>query len=335
MQKNFDFQYKYTNMAQPRVGAKIISVTDDFFAPCERMLDPKPAVFISDKYDKNGKWMDGWESRRKRVEGNDHCVVQLGHKSIIHGVDIDTSHFKGNHPSAASIDACLSENGVIDDDTTWVNILPVVDLNQDSPHLFEVLDNHVFSHIRLNIFPDGGVARLRVYAEPACFWQEKDPTIELDLFSVENGGRALVASHQGFGSSMLNLNLPGSGINMGDGWETARRRTPGNEWVIIQLGHPGKINSIDIDTAFYKGNFPDQISIQAGYCENNNLKSIENQSLFWPTILQNQKLSMDCIQRFDKELDTQKTISHLRVNIHPDGGISRIRVNGFFDPDIK
>jgi allantoicase len=322
------FSDQYVNLANPRLGAKPVFVTDEFFAPADRMLDSTPAVFIPGKFDDHGKWMDGWESRRKRVEGYDHCIVKLGRSGVIRGVDIDTSHFCGNHPPAASLDGCFSEDDVPSGDTTWINILPSVGLLQDSHHLHDIVDGGIYTHVRLNIFPDGGVARLRIYGEPHCQWDNHDRSVLVDLAALENGGRSVACSNQAFGSSMMSLGLPGRGINMGDGWETARRREPGCEWVIIELGHAGTIQKIDLDTAHYKGNYPDRASIQAGYMRGGTTESLITQSIFWRTLLPEQKLAKDTICSFDSEINDLGTISHVRVNIIPDGGLSRVRLHG-------
>ncbi|NKB77167.1 MAG: allantoicase [Gammaproteobacteria bacterium] len=319
---------RYVNLAHPRLGAKTLFSTDEFFAPSERMLNPEPALFVPGKFDDNGKWMDGWESRRKRVEGYDYCIVKLGRPGVIHGFDIDTSHFKGNHPPAASVDACYLTNGDPDQQTQWTEILPSVSLQQDSHHLFDLVNEGTYSHLRLNIYPDGGIARFRVYGTPQCDWNSRGSEEVLDLAALENGGRAMACSNQAFGSSILNLTMPGRGINMGDGWETARRREPGNEWAIIALGHPGIIESIELDTAHYKGNYPDRASIQGSYMQGGTEDSIVTQSMFWKEILPEQKLKMDHIHLFQSELNDIGPITHVRVNIIPDGGLSRVRLNG-------
>lgn len=322
------FSRKYVNLAHTRLGAQAVYATDDFFAPAERMLKTEPAVFIPGKFDDNGKWMDGWESRRKRVEGFDYCVVKLGRAGVIRGVDIDTSHFNGNQPPAASIDACYCHDELPGESIEWTNILASVSLQADSQHLHDILDSGVYSHIRLNIFPDGGVARLRVYGEPQCNWDEMDTDQLIDLAALENGGRSIACSNQAFGSNMMSLGLPGRGINMGDGWETARRRVPGNEWVIIELGHAGTIRAVELDTAHYKGNYPDRASIQAGYMVGGTVDSMVTQSMFWRELLPEQKLEMDALLRFENELIDIGAITHVRVNIIPDGGLSRVRLYG-------
>jgi allantoicase len=322
------FSENYINLANPRLGAEAIYATDEFFAQCSRMLNPEPAVFIPGKFDDNGKWMDGWESRRKRVEGYDYCIVRLGKPGVIHGVDIDTRHFVGNHPPAASIDGCYCPDADPTDDTQWQEVLTSVSLQQDSPHLFDVTDNATYTHVRLNIYPDGGVARLRVYGEPKCDWDAMTSDQVIDLIALEYGGRAIACSDQAFGSNMLSLNMPGRGINMGDGWETKRRRVPGNEWVILELGHPGKLSSIELDTAHYKGNYPDRGSVQASYVRGGTKESIITQSIFWQTVLPEQKLQMDHVHTFSSELVDVGPITHVKVNIIPDGGLSRVRLFG-------
>jgi allantoicase len=321
-----DFVNDWINLAQPRLGASPIYCTDDFFAECSRMLESQAPVFIDGKFDDNGKWMDGWETRRRRDGGYDHAIVQLGLAGIINGVDIDTTHFTGNYPPAASLDACNSA-GDPDDNTDWVNLIPSVSLNGDSHHYFEIEDNQSFTHVRLNIYPDGGVARLRIYGQVQCAWSEKDPKEEYDLAATENGGRAIAWNDAHFGAAS-NLLAPGRGVNMGDGWETRRRREPGNDWCIIELGHVGVIEQAIVDTAHFKGNYPDRCSLQAALVEGGTRDSIVTQSMFWPELLAPSKLEMDHVQEFSDSIQTIGSVSHVRLNLFPDGGVSRLRLLG-------
>ncbi|WP_288903368.1 allantoicase [uncultured Sneathiella sp.] len=330
---NASFLRKHVDLASPRLGAEVTFATDDFFADKSRLIDPAPAVFIADKYDENGKWMDGWESRRKRGEGYDYCIVRLGLPGIIHGVDIDTSHFTGNFPPSASIDACLVEDEP-DPNTKWTEILPAVGLKGNSHHIHEVSDGRTWSHLRLNIYPDGGVARLRVYGQVQCNWDMRDPEELIDLAALVNGGRGIAASDQHYGTPSQIL-APGRGINMGDGWETRRRREPGNDWALIGLGHPGVISKIEVDTAHFKGNYPDRCSIQAAMVTGGTEESLVTQSMFWKTLLPEQKLEMDAIHSFEKEVADIGPVSHVRLNIIPDGGISRLRLFGRLKRDAK
>lgn len=314
------------NLADARLGSIITEVSDDFFGKVERMLAHTDPVWKDDVYDEAGKWMDGWESRRKRFEGYDYAVVKLGAPGMIEALEINTNYFTGNYPPSASVDVCYSLNKEPDENTQWYPLLPSVDLKGDSEHLFEVSNDQPWSHVRLNIFPDGGIARFRVYGRPFIDWENLDENETIDLVSALNGGCAISCSDEHFGK-MGNLINPGRGVNMGDGWETARRRRPGYDWVILALGCPGEIDEIEIDTAHFKGNFPDSCDIQAAYMPGGTADQIATQSLFWRSLLPNQKLKADSIQRFKAESEFG-VITHVKLNIHPDGGVSRLRLFG-------
>jgi allantoicase len=320
------FARSAVNLADPRLGAKAIFATDEFFAAKERMLDPAPAVFIPGKYDENGKWMDGWESRRKRGEGHDHCVVRLGRPGTIVGVDIDTSHFTGNFPPAASLDACRC-TGDPTDKANWTPLVPAQNLGGNAHHFVAVVDERVWSHVRLNIYPDGGVARLRVYGRIHRDWSEADRGGLIDLLALENGGRSIACSDQHYGTPW-NLLAPGRGVNMGDGWETRRRREPGNDWAILALGHRGTIRRIEIDTAHFKGNYPDRCALLAADVAGGTDQSLVTQSMFWRTLLPAHKLEMDHQHVIEKGLAELGPVTHVRVDIIPDGGLSRLRLFG-------
>ena len=323
-----DFARRYVNLADARRGAIALQATDEFFAPKERMLNPEPAVFIPGKYDDNGKWMDGWETRRKRSEGHDSCVVKLAYPGVLYGVDIDTSHFTGNFPPAASIDACFTHGPL--DQVDWTEILPAQNLAGNSHHYVPIASRHAWTHLRVNIFPDGGIARLRAYGKAVRDWAGVDRSAPLDLVALENGGRFIAASDQHYGTPW-NLLVPGRGINMGDGWETRRRRVPGNDWAILALGRRGRVQRIEIDTAHFKGNFPDRCSIHAADAQGGTEESLVTQAMFWRTLLPEQKMKADSIHVFEREIQDLGPITHVRVNILPDGGLSRVRLIGVID----
>src|SRR5262245_41538979 len=243
-QPDNEFAVRWVNLADPRLDAEAIHASDEFFAPKERLLNPAAATFIPGRYADHRKWMDGWQSRRKRVEGHDFCVARLARPALIKGVDIDTSHFTGNYPPAASLDACRVE-GDPDDRTAWTEILPSLRLAGNSHNVAGIDSDETWSHVRLNIYPDGGVARLRIYGQVQRDWRKTGKSALIDLAAAENGGRAIACSDQHYGTP-LNMLFPGRGVDMGDGWETRRRREPGNEWAIIVLGHSGLIQRIEI-----------------------------------------------------------------------------------------
>lgn len=313
-----------TNLADTRIGAEIIECSDDFFAEAKRMLQFEAPIFVEDKFDDHGKWMDGWETRRKRHAGYDWAIVKLGVTGKIKALDIDTTFFSGNYPASATLEACFAPNGDLST-AKWHSILPNSILGPSQHHLFEISNDEIYTHIRLNIYPDGGVARLRVYGEVKPQHQNQSETI--NLLALENGGRVIAYSDAHFGHPR-NLINPGRGINMGDGWETKRRRAPGFDWCILALGQAGQIEKIDIDTAHFKGNYPAEVSIQAIYIEDATDPQLIPQSMFWPFLLNAQPMQMDHIHSFINEILAHEKISHIRVNMIPDGGISRIRLWG-------
>ena len=238
----------------------------------------------------------------------------------LRGVDIDTSFFTGNYPPEASIDVCTSGADVPEDG--WVEVIPRSELRGNAHHCLDVRDDAVRTHVRLHIYPDGGVARLRIFGEIRADFTHVDGFV--DLAAVEHGGRAIACSDEHYGS-MQNLLAPGRGINMGDGWETARRRGPGNDWVIIALGQPGTIERAEIDTAHFKGNYPDRVSLEAG-CFDSDEDAVGDHA-DWRVLLPESRLKMDQ-QHYFEGLEPVGTVSHVRVSIYPDGGISRVRLFG-------
>lgn len=319
---------EWIQLEQPRLGSQVTYATDDFFAAKERLIDAKAPVFIDDRYDDHGKWMDGWESRRKRTPGHDYCVIRLGVPGVVHGVDIDTSYFTGNYPPQASIEACVSEDDV--PAGPWTELLEQSDLQGDAHHYAEIDSDAAWTHLRLNIFPDGGIARLRVYGEIRPDFAAISGSI--DLVVLENGGRAIACSDEHYGS-MHNLNVAGRGVNMGDGWETARRRGPGNDWVVLALGHPGRIEKVEVDTAHFKGNYPDRVSLEAAMFASGS--DVPHDSPDWQVLLPESKLEMDKQHYFEQELEDLGAVSHVRMSIYPDGGVSRLRLHGHIAPDDK
>ncbi len=312
---------KWVRLEQPRLGSRVTWASDEFFGAKERLIDPADPVFIADKYDDHGKWMDGWESRRKREPGHDACIIRLGVPGIIHGFNVDTSHFTGNYPPHVSLEGCVSIEDV--PDAGWVELVPKTPIAGNSQHYLDVRNDTTFTHVRLHIYPDGGVARLRIFGEVRPDFTGVDGYV--DLAAIEHGGRPLACSDQHYGS-VHNLLAPGRGLNMGDGWETARRRGPGNDWVIIALGRPAQIERAEIDTAHFKGNYPDRVSLEAAMFAHDD--DVSNSSPEWRTLLRESKLKMDQQHYFDDALEDIGVVSHVRVSIYPDGGISRVRLFG-------
>jgi allantoicase len=320
------------DLASARLGGVALLANDEFFAEKENLLKPGRGIFIPDKYTDRGKWMDGWETRRRRSPGNDWCVVQLGLRGIIRSVDIDTNHFLGNHPPFASLDAlCMSgefprELSAVDR-LSWTSVLEKSPLNPGSQNPFPIESSETWTHVRLNIFPDGGVARLRVYGVVAPDWSQLKPGEIIDLAAIQNGGVALACSDMFF-SSMNNLIMPGRAETMGDGWETKRRRGPGHDWIILKLGIPGTIRKMEVDTNHFKGNYPDLCSVEGCAAPGASKEELMSKDARWSEILPRTKLKADTQHFFEREISSIDGCTHIRLNIYPDGGISRFRVWG-------
>src|SRR5438105_1201115 len=260
-----DFK-EFVDLAAERLGASVLYATDDFFAPKENLLKAEKPVWREHEYTERGKWMDGWESRRKRTPGHDFAIIRLGAPGVVRGVIVDTSYFRGNFPSHGSIEACLMPPETTVDallKAEWFEVMPKAELKGDSENLFATDNPFAVTHLRFHIYPDGGVARLRVHGEVVPEWHRQGGLQnDLDLAAVEHGGQVLTCSDMFFGPKH-NLIMPGPSRGMSDGWETRRRRGPGNDWVVVQLGAEAIIRRVEVDTSFFKGNYPDSCSIDA------------------------------------------------------------------------
>ncbi len=323
------------DLASEKLGGAVLVANDDFFAPKENLLKATAPIFRDGEYTDRGKWMDGWESRRRRTPGFDWCIVRLGLPGIVRGVVVDTSFFRGNYPEHCSLEAATfsglpTELELTHESVQWVPILPQLPLAGDTQNPFPVQYDERVTHLRFKIYPDGGVARLRVYGEVVPDWDQlKVIGGNIDLAAVENGALVLSCSDMFFGHRH-NLIMPGRAVNMSDGWETKRRRGPGHDWVIIKLGVPGQILRVEVDTTHFKGNFPESCSLEA--CNAEGLAvDLTDLSVPWNNVLARTKLQPHTRHFFDRELLEAGTVSHLRFNIFPDGGISRLRVHGRCD----
>lgn len=327
MSTDTELDKRLINVADERLGALALFATDDFFAPKERMLKPTEPVWRAGEYDEHGKWMDGWESRRRRDQGHDYCIVQLAAPAKLAALDIDTRYFTGNYPPFASVQGCRVDR-TPDANTDWTVLLPQTALSGNQQNVFALCSEDVWTHLKVNIFPDGGVARFRAYGRIEFDWTaHASHSGAIDLVAALHGGRALACNDEHYGS-MHNVLLPGRAASMADGWETRRRREPGFDWVILELGRRGCVQYVDIDTAHFKGNFPHQVSIQGSLLSGEWDAHAVMHSMYWSSLLEPQLLKADSAHRFQSELRDVGPVSHVRVNIHPDGGLSRVRVFG-------
>jgi allantoicase len=315
------------DLASESLGGAVLLANDEFFASKDNLLKPHPAEWREHEYTDRGKWMDGWETRRRREPGHDWCIIRLGLPGIVRGLIVDTSYFRGNYPAECSLEACAID-ALLDlealANASWSEILARSALKGDAKNAFAISGSRRCTHVRLNIFPDGGVARLRVHGEVAPDWTRAIRFGGLvDLASVENGARSLLCSDMFFGSRN-NLLLPGRPQDMSSGWETRRRRGPGHDWNLIQLGARGVIRRLEIDTTHFRGNAPARCSVEA--CDD--LSKADWRVLFPQTATQPHTRHL-----FQDELRSIGRVTHLRLNLFPDGGVARLRAWG--EPDLQ
>ncbi len=314
------------DLASERLGAAVVAANDEFFAPKERLIAPETPVWIEGRYTERGKWMDGWETRRRREPGFDWCTIRLGSPGAVCGVDVDTSHFKGNYPESCALDTCDLPGVPAPPELAraeWREVMPATALTGDAHNLFAIAHAPRATHVRLRIMPDGGVARLRVHGEVTPDWTRLRPRGQVDLAAAEHGGIVVACSDMFFGSRH-NLIMPGDARNMGDGWETRRRRGPGHDWTIIRLGAGGAIERVEIDTRHFKGNAPGACSLDCGVFESSGVPGGSG----WRELMPRTPLAADARHTFERELVAIGDVTHVRFNIYPDGGVGRLRLFG-------
>lgn len=324
-----DLALGLVDLASERLGGVVVAANDDFFAPKENLIKAEAPISIEGKYTDRGKWMDGWETRRRREPGHDWCMLRLGARGLIKGIDVDTSFFKGNFPEACALDACNLDGsrGLAElEQAEWREILPRSALDGDVHNRLDVRTAETATYVRLRIFPDGGVARLRVYGEVVPDWTRLAAEGSVDLAGVLSGGVVVMASDMFFGSRQ-NLIMPGDARNMSEGWETRRRRGPGNDWLVIRLGTPGVIERALVSTRHFKGNAPAACSLEG--CLESDWQAAE-----WRQLLPQTPLQPDAEQAFVDAIQSIGPVRHVRFNIFPDGGVARLRLYGRVEPSL-
>ena len=305
------------------LGGEPLMASDEFFAGKENLNRPGRGIFLPDEYTDRGKWMDGWEPKRRRAPGHDWCILKLSVPGVIKVVNIDTNHFLGNHAPYASVQGCYAPNASPKELRDQIHWQPVVDQTMLSPGSENIAlshSNEAYTHLRLSIYPAGGVSRFRA-------WGEAQPTqcdSVVELSGLLQGGTALACSDMFF-SSMNNLLKPYPAANMGDGWETKRSRPPTDDWVIIRLGRPGTIERVVIDTAFFKGNYPDSAQLYA-VCWPDAPPWALVRDVNWTAVTERIHLRADSEHHL--EVGDERPWTHVKLHIVPDGGISRLKVFG-------
>jgi allantoicase len=317
-----------TDLAARLLGGGVVDANDEFFAARDNLVTDEPPTFQPGTFGPKGQVYDGWETRRRREPGHDWAVVRLGAPGIVHGIVVDTSFFTGNYPPYASLEACAVDgypNPAELTEADWVTLVPRSALAGDTRNAFEVSDRRLFTHVRLSIYPDGGVARLRVHGEVV-----PDPRLlpdgRMDLAALEHGGRVVGCSNMFYGTPQR-LVAPGLARVMGDGWETARRRDDGNDWVLVRLAAPGRVRLAELDTSHFKGNAPGEATLRGIDARGSDLADASA----WFDILPRTRLQPDTRHRFP--VGDVAAATHVRLDVFPDGGMARLRLHGVLDPD--
>ena len=318
------------DLAAERLGGAVLLANDEFFAPKEALLRAAAPEWREREYTDRGKWMDGWETRRRRTPGHDWCLVRLGLAGVVRGVIVDTSFFRGNFPEQCELEGAMVE-GVPDPQVLaadagvrWHAMVPRSPLAGDTRNAFAVACPERLSHLRLRIFPDGGVARLRVHGHARPAVEVMGGGRVLDLAAMEHGGYVERCSDMFFGHRQ-NLILPGRSTHMGDGWETRRRRGPGHDWTIVRLAARGRLERLELDTDHFKGNAPGSCSLDwldAPLAEGEALPTATG----WRPLVGETPLQPHARHAWPAPAGV--TATHVRLNIFPDGGVARLRVFG-------
>jgi allantoicase len=307
------------DLASRALGGGVVYANDELFAEAANLLKPTPAIFSAEDFGHKGKVYDGWETRRRREPGQDYVIVRLGAGGLIRGVLIDTAWFKGNFPPEASVEGASYEGYPSAGELRqahWETLVPRSPIKGHFPNEFEVTSPHRFTHVRLTIYPDGGVARFRVFGEV-----QADPRVVpriFDLAALENGGRVVGCSDM-FYNSPINLILPGKARIMGEGWENARRRGPGNDWVEFALAAPGIVRLAEIDSTHFVGNCPGEASLRGRDARSANPDE-------WLDLVPRKRLQPDTNHRY--RVSDDREFTHIRMDVFPDGGLSRVRIFG-------
>ncbi|HEV8424478.1 MAG TPA: allantoicase [Actinomycetes bacterium] len=311
------------DLAVRSLGGSVVAANDELFAERENLVKPEAAGYQTYTFGHKGQVYDGWETRRRREPGFDWAIVRLGVAGVVRGVVVDTAHFKGNYPPEVSVQGCSAEGYPTPaelEQADWVSLVPRSAVRGDTQNSFEVEVPQRFTHVRLCMHPDGGVARLRVHGEVV-----PDPRFltagAIDLAALEHGGDVSGCSNM-FYSSPTNLISPGLARVMGEGWETARRRDDGNDWVEFRLAGAGVVRLAELDTSYFVGNAPGWASLRAADAR----AADPDDPAAWAELLPRTRLLPDTRHRF--RLDAGAEATHVRLDVYPDGGMARVRLYG-------
>ncbi|KAH8820009.1 putative Allantoicase [Xylogone sp. PMI_703] len=326
------FRSSTIDLVSSTLGGKILSFSDEWFAEASNLINPAAPIRQPGKMVYTGAWYDGWETRRHNPAPFDYVIIRLGVASgIVEGIEVDTTFFSGNHAPAISVEGVFSSddeevNGWKGGKGKWETILGIQECGPSQRFGWK-LDSptkKAYTHVRLNMYPDGGIARFRLFGKAVPVFPE-DRNAIFDLAAAQNGGVAVSCSDQHFGV-IANLILPGRGKDMGDGWETSRSRGKDHvDWAIIRLGAKGTVQNLVVDTAHFRGNFPKEAKVEAISWTGEGEPGVQADG--WVEIVAPSKCGPDKEHEFES-LVKDTAFTHIKLTIIPDGGVKRIRVYG-------
>jgi allantoicase len=309
------------DLASRELAGSVCAANDEFFAARENLITPGPASPVH-TFGHKGKEYDGWETRRRREPGHDWAIVRLGVPGVVHGVVVDTAHFTGNYPPFVSVEAAVAQGHPSPAelaDLAWEPLVGRSAALGDTANEYAVSDRRVWTHVRLSIHPDGGVARFRVHGRPVP--DRRFLTGTIDLAALENGG-GLVSCSDAFYGSAARLILPGRARSMGEGWENARRRDDGNDWALFRLAGAGTVRHVELDTSYFLGNAPGWMRLSGCRVD----ADPDPEAAEWVDLVPRQRSQPDTRHRF--LVEAAGPVTHVRLDVYPDGGLARLRVWG-------
>ncbi|OBT98103.1 allantoicase [Pseudogymnoascus verrucosus] len=313
------------------LGGKILACSDEYFAPSTNLLNPQTPIHEAGKMVYTGAWFDGWETRRHNPSPFDWAIIRLGVASgTITGIEIDTAFFTGNNAPEISVEGVFSPS---DEEVVswaggrgeWEPILGIEECGPSARFGWEIAEStgKAYTHVRLNMYPDGGIARFRLFGQAVPIFP-MDAKEVFDLAAAQNGGVALSCSDEHFGV-ISNLLLPGRGMDMGDGWETRRTRGEHVDWAIVKLGARGTIERVVVDTAHFRGNFPQKVRVEGLNWERDGEPG--NEEGGWVELVAESKTGPDALHEF-VAMEQGKVFTHVKLVMIPDGGVKRLQIWG-------
>jgi allantoicase len=315
------------DLASRAVGGSVVAANDELFADRHHLILPAAPTYQPATFGPRGQIYDGWETRRRREPGHDWAIVRLGLPGVVRSVTVDTAWFKGNYPPEVSVEGCGMEGYPSPAEleaAPWLELVPRSPIAGDTANELPVVVPPVrVTHVRLSIYPDGGVARLRVHGDPVA-----DPRLLcgrwMDLAATAAGGQVTDCSNR-FYASPSNLISPGPASVMGEGWETARRRDSGNDWLEVRLAAPGTVDLAELDTTHFLGNAPGWARLR-GWDRRAGERPDPAGAGGWTELLPRTRLQPDTRHRF--RVAAPAEVSDVRLDVFPDGGMARLRLRG-------